>query len=169
MLLSVTVGTPELLPGVISVYLPKEGRWACDIQATVLRFWLRHDPPAALEALKRALASRERTRCYTDVLSQVLHKEWNDAALPDVTAALSDPDPEVTVSAIKVLEAFTDTTHLEPSLAALQRLAASTTAEDRSATHVVRGAAQRLLESPRWKPDAAQREQLQAIVDSLPR
>ena len=162
-------GTPSLLPDVIKFYLPKEGRWACDIQANVLRFWLRYDPPAGLEALKRALASRERTRCFTDVLSDVLLDEWNEAALPIVTAALEDSDPEVTASAIKVLEAHADAKYLGPALTALQRISAGATKENMPAYYAARGTAQQLLQSTRWKPDATQKSQLQEIASSRPR
>ncbi len=162
-------GSPALLPGVIKFYLPKEGEWACDIQKDVLRFWLRHDPPAGLEALKRALDSREHTRCYTSVLSGVLLEEWSEAALPIVTAALDDPDPEVVASAIKVLEAHTDAAHLGPSLIALQRISASATKQNLPAYHAARGTAQQLLQSTRWKPDPEQRRQLEALAAARPR
>ncbi len=63
-------GTAGLLPDVIKFYAPKQGKWACSIQADVLRFWLRNEPSGGLDAVKRALASRESTRCYTSVLSR---------------------------------------------------------------------------------------------------
>ena len=156
-------GTPTLLPDVIKFYSPKEGKWACDIQAAVLRFWLRCDPAAAVEAIKRALAAREHTHCYTDLLSSVLLDQWNDTALPLVTEALDDPDPEVVVSAIKVLEAHAEVKWLGPSLAALQRISKTITKDNLRAYYSMRGTAQTLLQSTRWVADPDQRQQLQAL------
>lgn len=156
-------GTPTLLPDMIKFYSPKEGRWACDIQAAVLRFWLRCDPAAAVEAIKRALAAREHTHCYTGVLSGVLLDQWNDAALPFVTEALDDPDPEVALSAIKVLEAHAGVKWLGPSLAALQRISKTITKDSLRAYHSTRGTAQTLLQSTRWVANPDQRQQLQEL------
>ncbi len=74
--------------------------------------------------------------------------------MPIVTAALDDPDPEVVVSAIKVLEARADVTHLRPSLVALQRISASATKQNLCGILRCTGHAQQLLQSTRWKPDA---------------
>src|SRR5690606_39188058 len=113
--------------------------------------------------------SREHTRCYRNILSRVLLDEWNEAALPIVTAALDDPDPDVAASAIKVLEARADVAHLGPSLLALQRISHAATKENQPAFYAARATAQLLLQSTRWKPDPAQRSQLQAIASSRPR
>jgi len=162
-------GTPDLLPDVIKFYLPREGQWACSIQADVLKFWLRYESPGALGALRRALAAREDTRCYTSVLSSVLLEEWNEAALPIVVSCLDDPEPEVALSAIKVLEARSDISHLGPSLVVLQRISASATKENLPAYYASRGAAQLLLQSTRWALDDSQRLQLKVIVLGRPR
>lgn len=161
-------GTPDLLPDVVAFYAPKEGKWACSIQADALTFWLRFDPPAGLAALQRTLAAREHTRCYTDVLSEVLLDGWDPAALPIVTAALDDPDPEVVVSAVTVLEAHADVAHLGPSISALRRLSDGATAQNLPLHYAAKGLVQRLIHSTRWKPNAAQRRQLQEIASSRP-
>jgi hypothetical protein len=162
-------GSPKLLPALIDFYRPKEGRWACDIQTNVLQFWLRHDPPAGVEALKRALAAREHTRCYTNVLSEVLITEWNEAALPVVVAALDDPDPEVALSAIPVLEAHADASHLGSALATLQRAASAATGENMRVYYATHNAAQKLQRGTRWKLDESQKQQLAEIANSRPR
>ncbi len=156
-------GGPGLLPDVINFYTPKEGRWACAIQEDALIFWLRQDPPAGLAAIKRALAAREKTRCYQRLLSGIFLGEWDAAALPIVTAALDDPDPRVVVSAIEVLEAHADSTYVEPSIVALQRISASATKQNPPERNPARGPAQKLLEGNRWKLNAEQRQQLKEI------
>jgi len=45
------------LADVLVVYRRAEGRWACDIQNAVLRYWIRCQPKEGVAALARALTS----------------------------------------------------------------------------------------------------------------
>lgn len=104
MLLTARYGSPALLPDVLRVYLPDEGRWACAIQNAALRFWLRCDPSEGARGLARALQDRKDTGCYHTVLADVLQKDWHDEALPVTLAALDDASGEVWLCAAEVLD-----------------------------------------------------------------
>lgn len=159
-------GTPSLLPEVLGMYTPKEGRWACSIQAAFLRYWIRCDAPDGVEALSRALNAREHTRCYRNVLGSVLLEGWDEAALPVVANALQDGDIEVLVSAVKVLERNADAKWIPACIEALERAnePVPNGRGGRRERDLLRGAAETLLESRRWKFDAAQKEILRKIT-----
>jgi hypothetical protein len=155
-----------LLPEVINFYTPKEGRWACDIQAAVLKFWIRCDAPEGVEALSRALNARERTKCYRGVLMEVLFEDWNEAALPVVEHALQDGDPEVLISVVRVLEKHADAKWIPACIEAMERAGTPLPGDGtkRGEASMLRSTAQSLLESQRWKPDDAQKERLRKIA-----
>jgi hypothetical protein len=114
--------TPALLPDLIALYQPHEGKWACELQKFVLRYWIRCDPKGGIAALSRALQSRAVTGCYKNVLDEVLTERWNDNALPLVIQSLNDPDQDVVLGAIKVLAIHGDPAGIDKSIAALERL-----------------------------------------------
>ncbi len=157
-------GTAALLPEVISVYQPNEGQWACELQNAALRFWIRMDRPAGLDALARALDARKETGCYHTVLKEVLISHWGTDALPLVTKSLSDPDPQVVESAIKVLEMHAESEWLEPSHKAAERLSA-TSAKEGDVFFAARRIARHLLSSERWPLSKNQKDRMEAIVD----
>ncbi|MCM3905764.1 MAG: hypothetical protein ND866_29075 [Pyrinomonadaceae bacterium] len=101
--------TAGILPRVQAVYeAPGVGRWACRIQASLLAYILRTDPPTGGELLKKALAARgkEFTRCYASMLTDVaklhLAAEVDEAAI----AALEEDDAEMVAQAASLLEKF---------------------------------------------------------------
>jgi len=81
------------------------GRWACQIQAPLLAYFLRVDPSLGGDYLNKALAARGThfSGCYSSIFKDVapLHmsKEVEDAA----TASLGDEDAEVVSQAASVL------------------------------------------------------------------
>ncbi len=161
-------GTPALLPDVIARYQPHEGRWACEPLKFVLRYWLRCDPKAGVEALSRALQARAETGCYKTVLEGVLTDRWNDAALPMLSQALNDPDNEVALSAVKVLALHADSTYIDKTIAALERIDAATVKGTGMPGTRVSGqstmAASQLLESKNWTYTPGQKQRLQALA-----
>jgi hypothetical protein len=161
-------GTPALLPDVIACYQLHEGKWACELQKFSLRYWLRCDPKGGTEALSRALQARASTGCYKGVLEDVLSDRWNVAALPLLTQALDDPENEVVLSAIKVLELHADSTYIDKSIAAVERINAATMKGSPTPGTVMRGqasfVARQLLESKNWHYSPEQQQRLQAIA-----
>jgi hypothetical protein len=134
-------GTPALLPDVIARYQPHEGKWACEPQKFILRYWLRCDPKAGTEALSRALQARASTGCYKMLLDGVLTDQWNDAALPVVVQALDDPNNEVVLSAIKVLGVHGDSAAIDKCIATLEKINAATKPASVAPGTIVRGQA----------------------------
>ena len=158
-------GTPTLLPDLIKFYTPDASSWSCAPQSDALRFWISNDPKSGLEALKRALASRKNTRCYSMILSDVLVPEWTDDALPLVTKALDDPDPEVVASAVQVLREHADSKYLPDSITALQRVAALT-GKNSPEFFPIRSSAQLLIQAKdSWRPNDVQRQQIEKIAE----
>jgi len=160
-------GTPALLPDVIARYQPHEGKWACELQKFALRFWIRCDPKAGIEALSRALQARASTGCYKNALEEVLNDRWNDAALPLLTQALDDPDTDVVLSAINVLEAHADATYIDKTITALERINAAAPKPHAAPGTIVTGRAnmlaKQLLDSKNWHYTPAQQQRLEAM------
>jgi len=96
-------GTPGLLPDVIAFYRPRAGNWECEVENDVLKFWIRSDPQAGVDALVHTLHSRQETRCYAYLLEGVLTTQWTELAKPVVLQALEDADEDVVMGAIRLL------------------------------------------------------------------
>jgi hypothetical protein len=97
----------RILPQVIAFYDDKEGSWACSLQTAFLRYWLKHDKPAALQALERAVNSRSSTGCYEWVLGETLHDSFDAETEKLVLKYVNDPVPEVAADAKKLLSQHT--------------------------------------------------------------
>ena len=112
----------RILPQVIAFYQQKaEKGWACSLQAAFLRYWLKHDRPAALQAIEKAVTFRKSTRCYTSVLGVTLHDSWDADAEELVRKYIDDADPEVAANARKLLSQHapgTASTGEQPAIAA---------------------------------------------------
>ncbi len=64
-------GSAALLDDVKSIYMSSEGAWACDAQAAVLRYFIKHEPDFGLKRLEIALLSRGQTgknNCFNDAI-----------------------------------------------------------------------------------------------------
>jgi HPt (histidine-containing phosphotransfer) domain-containing protein len=98
--------TSAILPRVKAAYGSKSGEWGCDIQSSLLAYFLRTDRAYGVMQLEKALASRKDTGCYRSVLSDVAALQ----ASPDIerlaVAHLNDPDTEVAADAAKTLGAY---------------------------------------------------------------
>jgi hypothetical protein len=154
----------NLLADVLAVYKRAEGRWACDIQNSALRYWIRCDPKEGVQALATALKARQQTGCYHSTLSEVLLDHWVGEALPVVLAALQDEDTEVMGSAVRVLERNASEEVIPQVIAAIQRTSRMAGGERQRAWRAD-SMAMILLESKRWK---LTRSQLEQLAESLP-
>lgn len=102
--------TKNILPQVIAYYQSSniEGFcWACAPQTAMLRYWLKHDRPAALEAIEKAVNFRKSTGCFKTVLGETLHDSFDADAENLAHKFVNDPDPEVAADARKLLAEHT--------------------------------------------------------------
>jgi hypothetical protein len=81
------------LASIQPVFEARVGRWACDPQAKMLRYFLRVAPAYGAKQVDASLRARQSTGCYR-MLLQELGTELPQAE-PVAIAALDDPDPEV--------------------------------------------------------------------------
>lgn len=96
--------TERILPDVIARYQKNEGMWACSMQESLLRYWIKHDPNAGLAAVRRAALLREHTGCYRMVLGNVLSRYYGPAAESLALSFLDDKDNEVVLDVVRLLE-----------------------------------------------------------------
>ncbi len=157
--------SPALLPEVITQYRTQEKTWDPERQRFYLRYWLRCDPEAGVEALAQALTYRSGGG-YRNLLQRVLNECWVPAALPLVMKALQDPDFDVVNGAVRVLELHADSASIAPVIAALDRVQKET---DRKGVQPGKGRgtylAMDLLASKNWTYTTEQKRHLEAMGD----
>ena len=98
-----------ILPQVKAFYeAPGVGRWSCDVQTSLIAYFLRVDPASGSDYLKQALAARgkNQSRCYTSILTAIARLQAPREVEDIATAALDDDDPEVVASAAQVLKDY---------------------------------------------------------------
>ena len=106
--------TTNILPQVIAYYQSsnREGfRWSCAPQTAVLRYWLKHDRPAALQAVEKAVSFRKSTGCFKFVLGETLHDSFDADAEKLARKFINDSDPEVAADARKLFAEHALTPH----------------------------------------------------------
>jgi hypothetical protein len=114
-------GTPDLLPDVLRIYQPYAGKWACKIEESCLRFWIRCDPDAGFVALEKSLQSRE-TGCYRSLVARVSEGRWNQRFQSLALKRMHDPDPEIVAISINDLARLGDASVSTPVAWAYLRL-----------------------------------------------
>jgi hypothetical protein len=98
--------TGAVLDSVLATLDPHLGRWACDIQAPILAYALRVNRVLARPRIEKALASRESTGCYGELLTSIADVYY-DSILEDLArSSLDDPAPRVRTSSIRLLGRF---------------------------------------------------------------
>lgn len=112
--------TARVLPDVIKFYQP--GNWACAIQASILRYWVKHDRRNGLAAVVEAVGLREHTRCYTSVLGDVLSACYGPDAEKIVISFVDDKEPDVVVDVVHLLRRKGTINCVDPLLAKLAAL-----------------------------------------------
>src|SRR6266550_1014147 len=95
--------TARPLPRLKTIYDEARGKWACEPQGALLRYFLRVDPDYGIEEISDALKQRQFTGCYKMVFT-----DSGDALrMPRVEqiaiTALNDPSPEVAANAAGAL------------------------------------------------------------------
>jgi hypothetical protein len=95
--------TARPLPRLKTIYEGARGKWACEPQAALLRYFLRVDPDYGIAEISDALKERQFTGCYKMVFA-----DFGDTLrMPRVEkiaiTALNDPSPEVAANAAGAL------------------------------------------------------------------
>jgi hypothetical protein len=104
--------TARIMPQVIAYYQNvRERGWACAPQTAVLRYWLKHDRPAALQAIEKAVNFRKSTGCFKLVLWETLHDSFDGDAENLARKYVSDSNPEVAADAKHLLAQHGSTSH----------------------------------------------------------
>jgi hypothetical protein len=95
--------SPRIMAQVIAFYHSSETGWECSIQTAVLRYELKYDRPAGLEAIEKAANFRKTTCCYKTVLGETLHDSLDRGSEKLVLKYVNDPDPQVASDARTLL------------------------------------------------------------------
>jgi len=162
-------GTKALLPDVLRIY-HMQTYWECVLQASVLRYWIRCDPAAGVEALGEALKrnGKHDTGCYRSVLTDVLQKAWVDQALPLVLSATGNEDVYVVSSAAGLLEAYAGPEAIDNVIAAIERISATPPPEKAGYRpgflYTPRWLTELLINSKRWTLTRRQLERLEKVA-----
>jgi len=114
--------TRQVLPRVVEFYQRQEGKWACSIQASLLRYWVKHDRPKGLAAVAKAVTLREHTRCYASVLGDVLSAYYGPDAEAIAISSLADREPDVVVDVVRLLAREGTAEAVDPLLTKLASL-----------------------------------------------
>jgi hypothetical protein len=96
--------TARVLLKVIEFYQKSKGKWACSIQDSLLRYWVKHDRQNGLTAVVEAAGFREHTRCYTSVLYHVLSAHYDPDVEEIALFFLDDEEPDVVMNVVRLLE-----------------------------------------------------------------
>lgn len=111
---------PGALPVVQTAFQRHPGKWACEPQTAMLRYFLRVDPEYGAAQVKASLAARHDTHCYRTLLRS-LEVELPKAQQSAIES-LDDADPEVVQDAVAALGLW-GSVGAEPALwARLERL-----------------------------------------------
>jgi hypothetical protein len=95
--------TASVSPRVKAFYSDKAGQWACSIQSSLLAYLLRTDAAMGIELIKQAARSKEHTRCYVSLLTEVAKLRMTPELEELAIEHLDDPDPEVVIQAASTL------------------------------------------------------------------
>jgi hypothetical protein len=99
-------GSRRALPQVKAIYSEHVGRWACEPQSAMLRYFLRVDPDFGAGAVADAVRRREFTGCYQMTLSGIGEALQHPAMQRVAIAALDDPAYEVVRDAAEALARY---------------------------------------------------------------
>jgi hypothetical protein len=156
-------GSARIQAQVIAFYLAKEGKWACTIQAALLRYWLKHDRAAGLLAIGRAMNLRQDTGCYATLLGDTFGNFFTPDAEAITLPFIDDPERRVATDALTLLARSGSPTAKETVIKWLERVLPSESEEDwpREARFETLRA---LGHATDWKPTPNQRRRLAAAL-----
>lgn len=94
----------RMLDDVLALYREATG-WACEIQAALLGYILKHSRETGIAEVRKALGRRGKahTGCYRDALFSALPGHWSAEAEALALESLDDPEQDVRISAAKAL------------------------------------------------------------------
>jgi hypothetical protein len=92
---------PGALPVVQTAFQRHLGKWACEPQTAMLRYFLRVDPEYGAAQVKASLAARKETHCYSSLLRSL--EDQLPKAQQIAIDSLQDSDPEVVQDAVEAL------------------------------------------------------------------
>jgi len=95
--------TARIMPQVITFYQSNATSLECTMQTAFLRYWLKHDRPAALHAIEKAVNFRKTTGCYKWVLGETLHDSFDADAEKLARKFINDSDPVVAANVKNLL------------------------------------------------------------------
>ena len=99
-------GSAAIYDRVRKVYGDKGGSWACDLQASMLAYFVRHDPKKGGQLVKQALDAREHTGCYRTVLSTVARVHMTAELERIAIERLDDENLEIAGDAVRLLRRY---------------------------------------------------------------
>ncbi len=167
-------GTPDLLPDVEAFYQQNliNSKVICSDQIAYRSFSIRCNSATALASLESEIESRKEPR-FNDWILQVFDDRWNDAALPFIKNRVNQETyPDALFHAIRILEAHSDSTCVEPAITALERISKQkylaiedepTPANEKcDETNLI----QSIEKSGHWSLTSEQRERLNKLIDA---
>jgi hypothetical protein len=99
-------GSPALLDDVKATYSSSNGGWACDIQAGLLRYLIKHDPEYGLAKLELALSLRGqpgKNNCFGDAIHETLRGLQGKEITAFAIRQLAADHPKICYSAARYL------------------------------------------------------------------
>ena len=97
-------GSSAIYDRVRKVYGNDGGSWACDAQASMLAYFVRHDPKQGSLLINQALDSRKQTGCFRNVLTDVASKFKSPVLEGIAIRRLQDSSLNVATDAISILK-----------------------------------------------------------------
>jgi hypothetical protein len=100
-------GTEEVLNQVKEKYEPSRGRWACDVQAAMLGYFMRVDPAYGAKEVRFCVGARGNekfSRCWSGVLGETARVTWNKELEAICVECLMDDEAEVAANAAATLK-----------------------------------------------------------------
>ncbi len=155
----------RILPQVIAFYVASEGRWACTIQTAFLRYWLKHDRPAALSAIEHAMSLRADTGCFHDLLGETLRDSFDKGAEALTLKFIHDADSEVATDALLLLARFGSATAKDSVIQRLTELSPTHEPNQWNLNNRVQ-ILDALRQAKGWIPTADQKRRIAQLLSS---
>jgi|GEM_PF-5765110 len=160
-------GSPDLLLDVIETYkkygIPTEYGWDFGVKEYVYRYWFRHDPSGATEALIEELPEGYFNIEPGEFLLNI-SEPWQEAILPVAKGILNCGDMGIIPQAIEILEKHGDDSCIDLVIHALEDLQKSE--DDNWMLSLIPGIVGDLLKSERWSYSKEQRYRLESLIST---
>jgi hypothetical protein len=97
-------GSAAIYDRIRRVYGDQGGSWACNLQASMLAYFLRHNPQEGRQLVTQALDARDRTGCYRTLLTDVAGEQMTAELERIAIGRLDDENLEIAGDALRVLQ-----------------------------------------------------------------